>query len=132
MRFWWTVAVVLVGISVNGLAQQNNTFKVKSSAVQKTPKTASAPIGKTGVRPATASETNARDLQTLERQTATSSVPSRSVGKKTTGTASALKPVKDKPNPPINFARTGGHKGTRSAKQDPNPYAGRLRQKGAH
>jgi hypothetical protein len=129
MRFSLAVAVVLVGISVGGLAQQNNTFKVKRSAPEKALK--SAPIGKTA-GPATGTAANSKELQTLEHQTAKASAPSRSAGKRTPGTASALKPVKDKPNPPINFGGTGGGKSAGSTKQGSNPYAGRLKQKGAH
>jgi hypothetical protein len=131
MKFWLAVAVVLVGISVSGLAQQNNTFRVKHSAPEKATKK-SAPIGKTAASPATASAANAKNLQALEHQTARSSAPSRSAGKRTPGTASALKPVKDKPNPPINFGRTGGGKSAGMANQGANPYKGRLRQKHAH
>jgi len=125
MRFSLAVAVVLVGISVSGLAQQNNTFKVKPSAPEKAAKPISAPIGKTA-NPAS------KDLQTLERQTAKASAPSRSAGKRPSGTAHALKPVKDKPNTPINFGGTGGGKSAGSTKQGSNPYAGRLKQKGPH
>lgn len=131
MRFWLAVAVVLVGISVSGLAQQNNTFKVKRSAPERAPKK-SAPISRTATSPATASAANARDLQNLEHQTAKSSAPSRSAGKRTPGTGSALKPVRDKRTPPINFGGTGGGKSVGTTNQSKNPYKGRLRQKHAH
>ena len=130
MRFPLAIAVALVGISVSALAQQNSTFKVKHSAPEKAPKK-SAPIGKTAATPATASAANAKDLQNLEHQTAKASAPSRSAGKKTPGTASALKPVKDKPNPPINFGKGGG-KSAGTTNQGTNPYKGRLRQKHSH
>jgi hypothetical protein len=127
------VAVALTGISVSGLAQQDNTFRVKPSAPEKTPKTASVPIGKTAAHPATASDANSRDLKALERQTAKASVPPRSAEKRTPAAASTLKPVKDKPNPPIDFRSTGGgRKSTGLINQGANPYEGRLRQKGAH
>jgi len=129
MRFLLAVAVVLVGISVSGLAQQNNTFRVKHSAPEKAPKK-SAPIGKTTVSPGTATAANSKDLQNLERQSVKASAPSRSAGKRP-GTASALKPVKDQPNPPINFGRTGGGKSAGLAKQ-PDPYKGRVKQKHGH
>ncbi|HYW39437.1 MAG TPA: hypothetical protein VE957_15085 [Terriglobales bacterium] len=129
MRFLLAVAVVLVGISISGLAQQNNTFKVKRSAPEKAPR--SVPIGKTA-SPANGSAANSKDLQTLERQTVKSSAPSRSAGKRTPGTASALKPVKDKPNPPINFGGTGGGKRAGLTKQGADPYKGRLKEKQAH
>ena len=129
MRFSLAVAAALVGISVSGWAQQNNTFKVKPSHAEKAPKkSAPVPIGKTA-SPATASGANAKDLQALEQQTAKSSAPSRSAGKKTPRTASALKPVKDKPNPPINFGAAGGGKSAGTTNQGSNPYKGRLKQK---
>lgn len=129
MRFSWAVVVALVGISVSGLAQQN-TIKVKPSAPEKAQKR-SAPIGKTA-GPATGSTASSKDLQALERQTAKTSAPSRSAGKRTPGKTPALKPIKDKPNPPINFGGTRGGKGAGSAKPGSDPYAGRLREKGAH
>ena len=126
MRFSLAVAVVLVGISVSGLAQQNNTFKVKHSAPEKAPK-ASVPIGKT-TGPTTASAANAKNLQALEHQTAKTTAPSQSAGKKT---APALKPVKDKPNPPINFGGTGGGKSAGTTNPGSNSRKGRVRQKHA-
>jgi hypothetical protein len=130
MRFSLAVAVVLVGISVSGLAQQNETFKVKRSAPEKAPKK-SAPIGTTA-SPATASGANSKQLQSLERQSARGSALSRSAKKGTPGTSAALKPIKDKPNPPINFGGTGGGKNAGMTNQGPNPYKGRLRQKRSH
>jgi hypothetical protein len=130
MRFPLAVTVVVVGISVSGLAQQNGTLKVKRSAPEKTTKH-SAPMGKTASA-ATSTSANARDLQTLEHQTAKTTAPPRAVGKKAPAKASALKPVKDKPSPPINFGGTGGAKGSRTTSQSPNPYKGRLRQKHTH
>ena len=129
MRFSLAVAVVLVGISVSGLAQQNETFKVKRSAPEKAPKK-SAPIGTTA-GPATASGANSKQLQSLERQSARG-YASRSAKKATPGTSAALKPVKDKPNPPINFGGTGGGKNAGMTNQGANPYKGRLRQKRSH
>jgi len=131
MRFSWAFAVVLVGISVSGWAQQNKTFKVKPSGTEKAPKSsASLPRGK-AAGPATSSSANAKDLQNLEHQTAKSSAPSRAAVKKTPGTGPALKPVKDKPNPPINFGAAGG-KSAGAANQGANPYKGRLKQKHSH
>lgn len=130
MRFTLAVAVVVAGISVSGLAQQNNTFKVKPHSAAKAPKK-SAPIGKTAASPATTSGSASKDLQNLEHQTVKSSAPSRSAGKRTPGTP-ALKPAKDKPNPPINFGGTGGGKRAGMTNQGANPYKGRLRQKHAH
>jgi hypothetical protein len=124
MRLSLAVAVVVAGISVSGLAQQ--TFKVKRSAPEKAARK-SAPVGKTASP--VASNSSSKELQNLERQTAKTSASSRSTGKKT-GTGSALKPVKNKSNPPINFGGSGGGKeGT--SNQSSNPYKGRLKQKHA-
>src|SRR5260370_2138038 len=136
MRFSVGVEVVLASMTVNGLAQKsgNGTSRVKPShSAAKAPKKMSAPIGKTA-SPATASTANAKDLQTLERQAAKSSAPSRSAGKRTPGMAPALKPAKekDKPNPPINFHGTGGSKSPGTTNQGTNPYQERPRQKHAH
>jgi hypothetical protein len=125
MRFSLAVAVVLAGISVSGLAQQ--TFRVKRQPTEKAARK-SAPVGKTASP--VASNATSKELQTLERETAKTSASSRSAGKKT-GTGSALKPVKDKSNPPINFGGTGGGKGGGTTNQGSNPYKGRLKQKHA-
>ena len=121
MRFSLAVTVVLVGISVSGLAQQDNTFKVKHSAPEKASKP-SAPVGKTAGT--TASAANAKNLQALEHQTARTTAPS--AGKKT---APALKPVKDKPNPPINFGGTGGGKSAGTTNPGSKSNRTRVRQK---
>jgi hypothetical protein len=137
MRFSLAVVVVFVGIGVSGLAQQNNTFKVKHPAPEKAPK-ASVPMGKTAA-PATASAANAKNLQAVEHETAKTTASSGSAGKpsgsagKPSGSAGkkppALKPVKDKPNPPINFAGTGGGKSAGTTNPGSNSHKGRLRQK---
>ncbi len=131
MRFSLAVAVVLAGISVNGLTQPKSTFKVKPSHAADRAAKPNAPVGRTAATPATASAATSRDLQNLERQTAKVSAPSRSAGKRTPGKASGLKPVKNKPNPPINFGGTGGSKSPGMTHQGANPYKGRLRQKHA-
>jgi hypothetical protein len=125
MRFSLAVTIVLAGISVSGMAQE--TFRVKRSAPEKAARK-SAPVGKTA-SPVASSGTS-KELQALERQTAKTSASSRSVGKKTPGTGSGLKPVRDKSNPPINFGGTGG-KGGGTSIQGSNPYKGRLKQKHA-
>jgi len=134
MRFSLPVLVVLAGISVSGLAQQNNTFKVKHPAPEKAPK-ASVPMGKTA-GPATASAANAKNLQAIEHQTAKTTATSGAAGKPSGSavkkTAPALKPVKEKPNPPINFSGTGGGKSAGTASPGSNPRKGRVRQKHAH
>ena len=131
MRFSLAVVVMFAGIGVSGLAQQNNTSQAKHSAPEKAPK-ASVPMGKTA-GPATASAANAKNLQAIEHETdkttatsATAGKPSGPAGKKT---APALKPVTEKPNPPINFSGTGGKKSAGTASPGSNPLKGRLRQK---
>ena len=123
MRFSLAVAVVLVGMSLSGWAQQN-TFKVKP-APTKAPK--SAPIGKTAASP-TASTPASKELQNVERQSAKSPASARSAGPRT-GKGPALKPARNKPNPPINFNGTGGGKGARTTNHGSNPYKGRLKEK---
>jgi len=130
MKFSVTVAVVLVGISVSGLAQQNSTLKVKHSAPEKAPRSVPMPTTKTGGA-TTASAANAKNLQAIEHENLKTSASSRSAGKKTPGTAAALKPVKDKPTPPINFNGTSGGKSAGTTTQPANPYKGRLKQKHA-
>jgi len=128
MRFWLLLAV-LVGLSTIGVAQQNNTYRVKRSTPDKAARR-SAPVGKTA-GPTMGSTSTAKDLQNIERQTAKTSAPARTAGKKAAGTGAALKPAKDKPNPPINFNGGGGKKaGTTS--QPANPLKGRLKEKHSH
>jgi len=133
MRFSLAVVVVFVGIGVSGLAQQNNTFKVKHPAPEKAPK-ASVPMGKAAA-PATPSSANAKNLQAIEHQTAKTTASSGSAGKPS-GSAGkkppALKPVKDKPNPPINFSGTGSGKSAGTANPGSNSHKGRVRQKHTH
>jgi hypothetical protein len=128
MRFSFVVAMALMGISVSGSAQQSNTLKVKRSAPEKAPKK-SAPISEMGAHSATASAAASKDLRNIEHQTAKSST---SAPKRTSGTASTLKPVKDKPSPPINFSGNTAHKSAGPTNQGANPYQGRLKQKHTH
>jgi hypothetical protein len=136
MKFSLAVAVVLAGMSVSGLAQQNNTLqsntlKVKHSAPEKAPRSVPMPTAKSGGA-TTASAANAKNLQAIEHENLKTSASSRSAEKKAPGTAAALKPVKDKPTPPINFNGTGSGKSAGTTTQAANPYKGRLKQKHAH
>jgi cytoskeletal protein RodZ len=127
MRFSWAVAIAVAGISVSGWAQQaqqKNTFKVKPSPPERSAKPSSTGVKATGS--GTASAASAKELQAAERQ---SKVPGSSRSAKKTGPA--LKPVKDKSNPPINFGASGGGKGG-GAGQASNPYKGRLKTKGGN
>lgn len=135
MRFSLAAAIVLPGLSLGASAQSTaynngNAYKVKRSAPEKPPKsTALAPVGKTAGT-GSASSTNAKNLQALEHETAKASAQPPSGGKKPSGSA-PIKPVKEKPNPPINFNGTGA-KGTGTTNRPANPYQGRLKQKSSH
>lgn len=121
MRFSLVVVVLLVGISASGVAQEK--FKVKHTPQEKTKKTA-VPMGKSASL-GNSTSANSKDLQALEHQTARSSAP-HAGGKKTSG--AMIKPIKDKPNPPINLGSGGGASGGTSGRAG-NPYKGRLKQK---
>lgn len=122
MRFSLAIAVLLVGLSASGMAEQQK-FKVKRTPPDKTKK-ATVPAPRSGV--GSSGGANSKDLQALEHQTAKSSAP-RTAGKKSAG-AAAIKPIKDKPNPPINLGSGGGASGGGAARGG-NPYKGRLKQK---
>ncbi len=128
MRFSMAVGIVLVGISVNGLAQQKSTVKVKPTHPEAKAPKSNVPIGKTTGGAAGMSVT--KDLQNVERQSAKSAA-SKTVGKKSTRTVPAPKLARDKPSPPINFGGNGG-KRAGSTNQAANPYKARLRQKHSH
>ena len=131
MRFSLAVAVVLAGISVSGVAQQNNTSKVRHSRPAAKADKKSAPAGKMAPSPATTSTAASRDLQKLERESARSSASARSAGQRTSGKAPALKPTKDGTNPPIKFGGMGSKSAGKTSRGS-NPYKGRLKQKHAH
>ena len=121
------IALVLLGFCVVGAAQQADTYRVKKSPPDKAPKKI-APVGK-APGSTTASSANAKDLQTIERQSAHTAKPAGSASKRTTG--ATFKPAKDKPNPPIDFSGTSA-KNPGLTNQGSNPYRGRLRQKHSH
>lgn len=128
-RLLLAIAIGLANIGVSAVAQQGNTFKVKPYHADKAPKSA-APIGNAGTSKAGATATS-KDLQALERQAAKPPAPSRSAVTTKTKTTPALKPVKDQPNPPINFnGKAGVTKTSGTTSQSANPLAGRLKQKG--
>ena len=124
MRFTLVVAVALVGMSLSGWAQQNNTLKAKP-APTKAPKR--APIGKTAASPR-ASTSASKELQSVEHQSV-KSASAQSAGPRTRK-GPALKAARNRSNPPINFGRKGGGKSARTPKQGSNPYKGRLKEKG--
>jgi len=126
MRFSWATGVLVAGLSVSGFAQQS-PYKVKPSHTEK-PAKSSAPVGGAGGG-ASASAANAKSLQSIEHQGArTHASSSQPAGKK----SAALKPVKDKPNPPMNFGGSAGAKGSSKSSSGTSAYKGRVRQKGAH
>ena len=133
MKYSFAAAVVLFGFSISGFAQQNAQYgsaprKVKPSTSQKPAKSTALPTGKSAGA-GTSSAANAKDLQAIEHQGAKTSAH-RSAGKKGPGAGAAIKPVKEKPNAPINFGGSGGKGGL--SNRASNPYRGRLKQKGAH
>lgn len=120
-----TVAALVVGFSLSGTAQEKDPFRTKHSAPERAAKPAPIPLGKS-TAVGTASAANSRDLQTLEHQTARSSAPHAMTAK--TPRAAAIKPMKDKSNPPIKLSGgTGNSAGLNH--QGSNPYKGRLKQK---
>ena len=126
MRVLLTVAV-LAGLTLVGTAQEKpKQFKTKSSAN----KVEAAPKSTAGIRAPGGATTSAtsKELKGVEREH-TKPVGSARAPKKAPGTA-ALKPAKEHPNPPINFGGNGkGGSGTNT--RHPDPYKGRLKQKGS-
>lgn len=121
----FAVALVVAGISLNGMAQESNAFKVKHSAPDKAARTTVAPIGKSATM-GTSAAANSKDLQSLERQTAKSSAAPHVRGTKMPKSA-AVQPIRDKSSPPIKVGGAGNSAGL--IRQNPNPYKGRLKQK---
>lgn len=127
MKFSWAVAVLVAGLSVSGFAQQA-PYKVKPSHTEKPAKSSSAPVGR-AAGGASASAANAKSLESIEHQSAkVHSSSSQTAGKK----SAALKPVKDKPNPPMNFGGSGSAKSSGKSSSGTSAYKGRVHQKGAH
>jgi hypothetical protein len=122
----WAIAVVgVLGVfCMAGSAQQADQFRVKKQPPEKAPRKIAINSKTAG---ASATDANAKDLRATEIASAKAVKPESS-GKKTGAT---FKPVKDKPNPPINFGGTSA-KSPGTTNQGTNPYRGRLRQKHAH
>ena len=127
MRSRLAIAALVLGVTISGLAQKSNTFKVKSTP-EKAPRQ-SPPMAKTGAG-TTTTATNARNLQAIERSNSKVPASSRSAHKSAGKSATGLKTVKtqDK-NPPIN-AGGGTGKSTGLMTKSSNPMQGRLKQKG--
>jgi hypothetical protein len=134
MKYSFAAAVVLFWFSLSAFAQQSAQYgsaphKVKPSTSQKPAKSSAVmPAGKSAGA-GTASAANAKDLQAIEHQSAKTSAH-QSTGKTGPRAGAAIKPVKEKPNAPINFGGSGGKGGL--SNRASNPYRGRLKQKGAH
>lgn len=126
MKYLLGVAVVVVGISASGLAQQNGAMKVTPVQAKAPKQSAPMPMGKAE----TSSAANAKQLKAIENQTAKTPGTAQSGGKKTAAKAPPLKPIKDKPNPPINFGGTSASKTPGTNHQTSSSYKGRLKQKG--
>jgi cytoskeletal protein RodZ len=136
MRFSFAVAVavMLVVISTGtGVFAQQKPYNIKHSGTDKEPKSTVALPQASSARNTTAS--TSKELQNLETQTARSSAASSGKGKSATGRTTAkvstIKPLADKPNPPINVGKTRGTK-VGTVNQSANPYNGRLKQKNSH
>ena len=125
LKLSFAIAVVLGVFCVVGSAQQANQFRVKKSPPEKAPAKIAVNNKPTGT---SAADANAKDLHAVEHDTAKTAKP-EAAGKKTPG--ATFKPVKDKPNPPINFGGSSA-KSPGTTNQGSNPYRGRLRQKHAH
>jgi len=124
MRFLLIMTAALLSLSVSGAAQQK-TFRVKPSSPEVKTGHKNVPADRV---PATSTQT-ARDLKTLEHQTA-KTVPVRTP-KAPRKQSVALKPEKEKSNPPMNFGK--GQGSASGVKQGSNAYKGRLKQKhGSH
>ena len=127
MRFLLTVAV-LVGLSAAGAAQEKpKQFKTKSSAnskVDTTPRSTAAIKAPGG---ATTTSATSKELRSVEREH-TKAVGSAHAPKKAPRTA-ALKPTRERHNPAMNFGGKSG--GTGGGTRRPDPYKGRLKQKGS-
>ena len=124
MRFLLAVAVVLVGVSVSGTAQQSKQLNGKSSHADAAPKSMPA-VKAPG---ATTTSSTSKELRNVERESS-KGTGSAHVGKKAPK-AVALTPQKDNRNPPMNFGGKGNAGSVGTSKQA-NPYKGRLKQKGS-
>lgn len=122
VAFYSAVALVTLTVTVSGLAQQNNQFKVKPSHSDKVKQSAPLPIGKATGPGASA---NAKDLQAVEHQAAAKPAAAPKAAAKTKAPAVTLE--KDQPNPKINFNASGAPKNAGMINQGADPYKGRVR-----
>lgn len=126
MRFLLAVTAVLAGMTVIGTAQDLRPHQVRPTDVDNPPKSTPAPAVK-GAGAANATATS-KALRDIERETP-KGIGSAHTGKKAPR-AVALKPDKDKRNPPINLGGKG-HAGGVGAANQTDSLKGRLKQKGA-
>jgi hypothetical protein len=114
------VFAAVIGSSVCGMAQQqSNLYKLGHPPHEKDVK--SAPMTK----PANVGAASSRNLQSIERENSKTTVAAKSKP----APVAKVKPIKDKPTPPINFGEAGGAKKAGTVAQAPNPLQGRLKQK---
>ena len=127
MRFLLTVAM-LAGLTIVGAAQEKpKQFKTRPSAhskVDANPKSTAAIKTSGG---ATTTSATSKQLRGVEHEH-TVSGGSAHTSNKAPKTAS-LKPAKERPAPRINFG--GGKGGSGTGTRRPDPYKGRLKQKGS-
>jgi hypothetical protein len=121
MRVLAGAAVMLLGFSVSGVAQNYSKGAGSSKSGMKEPKSTAAMKG-SGAN-ASSSEKN---LQNIEHQQVKSAGKSDKTARAPKQVA--MKPEKSPNNPPINFGGKSDNIGT--TKQPSNPYKGRLKQKG--
>ena len=122
MRFLLIVGAIALSICGSGAAQNSKGFRVKPTSPEVKGEHKSMPAEKI---PAPSKATS-RDLKDLERQTAKTK-PIHRTQTQTRKQSVALKPQKQRANPPINFGKSQTKVG--GVDQGSNPYKGRLRQK---
>jgi len=129
MRYWLNSGFLAAILTLAGLAcAQSAPFHVRPSDIDNEVKDPSKEIKETRssvMTPRSNAPATAKDLQSIERQTAKTTVSTST--KKT----AAFKPAKEAASPKINIKGSGESKSvpTRVAT---NSYKGRLKQKGSH
>jgi hypothetical protein len=125
MRLVLAVLIAGLGLSANGLAQsQPSEYKIKTSKTETEPKS-TVPVK---ASQATASSSTSKELRSVERENPKGTGAAHTA-KKTPKPVGLKQDTKDNRNPPMNFGGKGGAASSGLNKQ-PNPYKGRLKQKG--
>jgi len=125
MRSLLILTALLLTVCASGEAQSNKEFRVKPTS----PEVKAGHKAVAADKIAAPSKATARNLRDLERQSAKTK-PIRRTQTQTRKQSVALKPQKQRANPPINFGKTQSKAG--GVDQGSNPYKGRLRQKRGH